>query len=119
MCNIIVCNSGDVIDLHDVAVVKLAVPAAAADKLSDVYWLSAQSERCAGDGRRQVQAFGDLTPQLLVDDFNQSALGHHQTKQFVQVQSLLRHDRDTIHRRSYTTTITRTLTVSRAIWPQP
>jgi len=64
------------------------------------YWLSAQSERGAGDGRRQVQTLRDLSPQLLVDDLDQAALRHDQPKQLVQVQSLLRHNRDTIHRRT-------------------
>jgi len=61
------------------------------------YVLCSEGEGGAGDGGGQVEALGDLAPQLLVDDFHQAALRHDQLEQLVQVQGLLRHDRDPVH----------------------
>ena len=58
--------------------------------------LGPQGEGGAGDGRGQVQAFGDLSPDLLVDDLHQAPLLRHQLIQHVQVQDLLGHDGDSV-----------------------
>ena len=60
--------------------------------------LGAQREGSAGDGRGQIQSLGDLSPQLLVDDLHQAALLCHQHVQHEQVEHLLRHDGDAVHR---------------------
>lgn len=63
--------------------------------------LGAQCEGGAGDGRGEVEAFSDLPPDLLVDDLHQASLLRHQLVQLVQVQHLLSHDGDAVHRGSW------------------
>lgn len=63
--------------------------------------LGAESESCAGDGCGQVETFGDLPPDLLVDNFHQASLLCHKLVQLVEVQHLLRHDGNAIHRSSW------------------
>lgn len=58
--------------------------------------LSSQRERGTGDGGGQVKAFGDLPPDLLVDDFHQPSFLGHQFVEHVEVQDLLCHDGDPI-----------------------
>lgn len=60
--------------------------------------LCAEGEGGAGDGGGQVQAFGDLSPDLLVYHLHQTSLLSHQLIQHVQIQHLLGHDGDSIHR---------------------
>ena len=55
--------------------------------------LGAEGEGGAGDGRGQVEALGDLAPQLLVDHFDEAAFGHYQAVELVQVEDVLGHDR--------------------------
>ena len=47
-----------------------------------------------------MQSFDDLLPQLLVDDVNQSAASHHQIVEFVEVEHLFGHDRQSGDRRA-------------------
>lgn len=58
--------------------------------------LRAQGEGGAGDGGGQVKAFGDLPPDLLVDDLHQPTFLSHQLVEHVQVQDLLGHDGDPV-----------------------
>lgn len=58
--------------------------------------LRAQGEGGAGDGGGQVKAFGDLPPDLLVDDLHQPALLGHQLVEHVEIQDLLGHDGDPV-----------------------
>lgn len=60
--------------------------------------LCAEGEGGAGDRGGQVQAFGDLPPDLLVYHLHQTSLLSHQLIQHVQIQHLLGHDGDSIHR---------------------
>lgn len=60
--------------------------------------LGAQREGGAGDGRGEVETFGDLPPDLLVDDLHQASLFRHQLVQLVQVQHLLGHDGNAVDR---------------------
>lgn len=61
-------------------------------RLSPGHSLSPEGEGSAGDGRGQVQAFGDLPPDFLVDDLHQASFLCDQFIQHVQVQDLLGHD---------------------------
>ncbi len=63
--------------------------------------LCAQGECGAGDGGGQVQAFGDLPPDLLVYHLYQTSLLGHQLIKHVQIQHLLGHDGDSIHRSTW------------------
>lgn len=58
--------------------------------------LRAQGEGGAGDGGGQVKAFGDLPPDLLVDDLHQPTLLRHQLVEHVEIQDLLGHDGDPV-----------------------
>lgn len=58
--------------------------------------LGSKRERGTGDGGGQIKAFGDLSPDFLVDDFHQPSFLGHQLVQHVEVQDLLRHDGDPI-----------------------
>lgn len=60
--------------------------------------LGAQREGGAGDGCGEVETFGDLPPDLLVDDLHQASLLCHQLVQLVQVQHLLSHDGNAVDR---------------------
>lgn len=40
--------------------------------------LGAERKGCAGDGRGEVETFGDLSPDLLVNDLHQAPLLRHQ-----------------------------------------
>lgn len=66
--------------------------------LSPGHLLSPEGEGGAGDGCGQVQAFGDLPPDLLIDDLHQAPLLCDQFIQHVQVQDLLGHDGNPIDR---------------------
>lgn len=59
--------------------------------------LGAECEGRAGYGGGQVEAFGDFSPDLLVDDVHETTLLRHQFIQHVQVQHLLGHDGDAVH----------------------
>lgn len=59
--------------------------------------LGAEREGGAGDRCGEVEAFGDLSPDLLVDDLHQASLLRHQFIQLVQVQHLLGHNGDAVH----------------------
>ena len=65
-----------------------------------VYWLCAEGEGCTGDWGRQVESLGNLPPQFLVDNLNQTTLLCHQPVEWVQIQNLLGHNGDTVHWRS-------------------
>ena len=54
--------------------------------------LSAESERSAGDRAWKIEAFGDLSPQLLVDDLDETSFGDHESVELVQIQDMLGHD---------------------------
>lgn len=71
-------------------------PALASFPQGSGHSLGPQGEGGAGDGRGQVQAFGDLPPDLLVDDLHQAPLLRHQLIQHIQVQDLLGHDGDSV-----------------------
>lgn len=58
--------------------------------------LGSKREGGAGDGGGQIKAFGDLSPDLLVDDFHQPSLLSHQLIEHVEIQDLLCHDGDPI-----------------------
>lgn len=70
-------------------------------KVRERHLLGAESESCAGDGCGQVETFGDLPPDLLVDNFHQASLLCHKLVQLVEVQHLLRHDGNAVHRSSW------------------
>lgn len=58
--------------------------------------LGSKRERGTGDGGGQIKAFGDLPPDLLVDDLHQPSLLGHQFVEHVEIQDLLRHDGDPV-----------------------
>lgn len=58
--------------------------------------LGSKCERGTGDGGGQVKAFGDLSPDLLVDDFYQPSFLGHQLVEHVEIQDLLCHDGDPV-----------------------
>lgn len=60
--------------------------------------LCAQSEGGTGDGSGEVQALGYLPPYLLIDDLHQASFFRDELVQGVEVQHLLGHDRNPIHR---------------------
>lgn len=62
-----------------------------------VYWLCAEGEGCTGDWGRQVESLGNLPPQFLVDNLDQTALLCHQPVERVQIQNLLGHNGNTVH----------------------
>lgn len=62
--------------------------------------LGAEGEGCTGDGGGEVEAPGDLPPDLPVNDLHQAALLCHQLVEPVQVQHLFGHDGDAVHRSS-------------------
>jgi len=55
--------------------------------------LGPERESGAGDGRGQVEALGDLAPQLFVDNLDEAALGHDEPIEFVEIEDVLGHDR--------------------------
>lgn len=59
--------------------------------------LCAEGESCTGYGGGQVQAFGDLPPDLLIDYLNQASFLCYKFIKLIEIQDLLCHDRDTIH----------------------
>lgn len=62
--------------------------------------LGAEGESCAGNRRGEVETFGDFPPDLLVNNLHQPPLLRHQLIKPVQVQDLLCHDWDAVHRSS-------------------
>lgn len=58
--------------------------------------LGSKRECGTGDGGGQIKAFGDLSPDFLVDDFHQPSFLSHQLVQHVEIQDLLCHDGDPI-----------------------
>jgi len=58
--------------------------------------LGSKCEGGTGDGGGQIKAFGDLSPDLLVDDFHQPSFLGHQLVEHVEIQDLLCHDGDPI-----------------------
>lgn len=67
--------------------------------MDNVLCSEGKGSRC--DGRWQVEALYDLLPQLLVDDVDESTAGDDQVVQFVQVQHLFGHNRQTSNRSPY------------------
>lgn len=61
-------------------------------RIQVLHVLGAQREGGRRDGRGQVEALGDLAPNLLVDHLDQAAARHHELVELVQVEHLLRHD---------------------------
>lgn len=65
--------------------------------LLDLLDLLGSKRKCGtGDGGGQIKAFGDLSPDLLVDDFHQPSFLSHQLVEHVEIQDLLCHDGDPI-----------------------
>lgn len=62
--------------------------------------LGAEGKGSAGDGCGEVETFGDLSPDLLVNDLHQASLLRHKRVQLVEVQHLLRHYGNAIDRSS-------------------
>ena len=61
-------------------------------RIEVLHVLGAESEGGTGDRAGQVEALGDLAPQLLVDDLDEAALGHHELVELEQVEHVLGHD---------------------------
>lgn len=62
--------------------------------------LCAEGKGCAGDRCGEVETFGYFPPDLLVNNFHQASLLCHKLIKPVQVQHLLGHDGDAVHRSS-------------------
>lgn len=69
-----------------------------------VYWLCAEGKGCTGDWGRQVESLGNLPPQFLVNNLDQTALLSHQPVEWVQIQNLLGHNGNTVHWSSWKNT---------------